>query len=283
MTIRVALRMLSKRCREAIQDSAKREDVSWGLTQLLESDTATAAFSPGRLGQLEHLKQRLDVAEAEHSPETIAELAAALRAFLDEELGKFGEKKGTSMTDNNESWECEACGALNESLPEGYPRPEDGPEAMARWQQAHSTHWNQEPETSYFDAGIKRGADLARKTAATAYELPNDEFVQEADMTDEQAAQTAAHFDEYNRYAKEGEANRASGLSAYAKRRQASEMDEPPHSKYLVGESNKRKHESMREGMRNFNRQLRASLRERVVILPRHHSHAQAVVESLRW
>ena len=69
-------------------------DVKYGLKTLLESDLT---LPPGRKGQLEDLKQKLELAEVEHSPETITALQQALTAFLDEELANETTPEGGDM------------------------------------------------------------------------------------------------------------------------------------------------------------------------------------------
>lgn len=87
-------------------------DVKYGLTTLLETDTV--ALPPGRRGQLEDLKQKLELAEAEHSPETITALQQALNAFLDEELAEEIEPEGGDMAGQEAGADLSATAAADE-------------------------------------------------------------------------------------------------------------------------------------------------------------------------
>jgi hypothetical protein len=277
---REAVKLLRDRCKET--DALQHDDVKYGLRKLLESETVTAALSPGRLGQLEDLKRKLDISEATaHDPQTIKDLQGALGAFLDEELSNEQEE-GNHMArrDEEESYDeeagqqCSACGHLNSPDDEEEDLEEAGVYA---------------PENLASD-GIRRGNALAQKTARTAKTWSNDEFTvaegadeeMGAEQSDEQCAKEEARADGYARYHPEAEALRSPGLSALAKRKQCAEQDQPPHAKYLLSEKDKRKHESMRESMRQFNHTLHR-MRERVVVVPRGADAATRMVASLQW
>lgn len=237
---RDAVTMLRDRCIEARRDEDKRADAKWGLSRLLESEV-TAALSPGKLGQLEHLKKLLDVAEGEQSPETISALQQALDAFLDAELGKFGERKGNSMSDENESMRCEACGHAQGEMGET----------------------DRQPETEY--------------VRADEFTMAEEALGDHGEQDELEARRSVSEGDKHQKYDND-EARRlaqAQGISAYAARGEVAKRD--GYKRYAKeGERLNRATESLRES-------LRAARSERSVVLPRNHTHADAVVASLQW
>jgi hypothetical protein len=252
--------MLEKRLTEAQHESdpARRDaltsDVAWAVRTLREasSDGSDVVSLPsGPAGMLQHLKELLDAASAENSdPEAVTRLQAALRAYVDEALGKFGEK-GNDMAkqDEEESLTCSACGHVNDS---------DDMEESA-------FDNTDEPETDYYAAGIKRGnqwVNSVNRSATSRSDLgADDDAGDDMGETSELEAMKAASFaDQHGKYAGEEsrQLQRQQGISHHAARLALAKEDGFGRYRKEAG-LHKRAQESLREAIRG------ARLRERVL------------------
>ena len=240
--LRDALRLLLARCVEATAaDGGSRNlietDVRWACEHLAnrlreatdpEEPTFDYTLPPARTGVLQHLQQLVDQMHGEHDAISVANLTDALKAFLDDEIGPYGEEEENGMRGRQDEpdgearrgWRCEACGHYqgdqiekgkeDDEAEPANPVPSDGIASRG-------------PVADVSSPDLRHTAD--RQTIDDAADDEDPYRNPASAVRSPSALERAARVDSFRRYAEAEERGVRLGIGTYRAREEASARD----------------------------------------------------------